>query len=244
MTQLHPAIRIDGTCEAWSVHENSIVYLLLMFLRPPPRHSFSLDLDTMVQLPARHSSIHVVLECMFLRDQLLGDILCFLHHPNDKLSRNQSSYLLHALCARSYLDMEKITCWVLLLVRSACLLLPHLHHYQLTVLPSCRFQLTNTSMINIFMEMNFAVQQGSSGDYLSRQRPDLRRSTPWPESCALVEMQLFRLTVRHIMQDNFHLRGLQLCTHILVVTGFSTHSCGLEDHTHIKLWLNDILWCP
>ncbi|NXJ56225.1 IPIL1 protein, partial [Spizaetus tyrannus] len=146
---------------AWSVHENSVVYLLLMFLRPPPRHSFSLDLDTMVQLPARHSSIHVVLECMFLREQLLGDILCFLYHP-DKLSRNQSSYLLHTLCTCSYLDVEKIACWVQRLVTSAWLLLPQSYHCQLTVLPSsqsCRFQLTNTSVINIFMEMNFAVQQ-------------------------------------------------------------------------------------
>ena len=48
---------------------------------------------------------------------------------------------------------------------------------------------------------------------------------------------------RHTLQDNFHLRGLQLCTHMLVVTDFSTHACGPEDHTPVKLWLDDTLWC-
>ncbi|KAF1497361.1 Inositol 1,4,5-trisphosphate receptor-interacting protein-like 1, partial [Megadyptes antipodes antipodes] len=147
---------------AWSVHENSIAYCLLVFLRPPPGHSFSLELDTMGQLPARHSSIRVELECMCWREQLLGDTLCFLHHPDDKLLRDRSSSLLHTLCTRSYLDAEKIACWVRPLVRSAWLLLPQSHHCQLTVLPSsrsCRFQLTGTSKVNICTEMIFAVQQ-------------------------------------------------------------------------------------
>ncbi|KAF1495672.1 Inositol 1,4,5-trisphosphate receptor-interacting protein-like 1, partial [Pygoscelis antarcticus] len=147
---------------AWRVHENSIAYCLLVFLRPPPGHSFSLELDTMGQLPARHSSIRVVLECMCSRGQLLADTLCFLHHPNDKLLRDRSSSLLRTLCTRSYLDVEKIACWVQLLVRSAWLLLPQSHHCQLTVLPSsrsCRFQLTGTSKVNICTEMIFAVQQ-------------------------------------------------------------------------------------
>ncbi|NWI22365.1 IPIL1 protein, partial [Sula dactylatra] len=145
----------------WSVWKNSIVYQLLVFLQPPPGHSFSLDLDTMGKLPAKHSNVRVVLKCMCLREHLLGNILCFLHHPDNKLSRNPRSYLLCTLCTQSCLDVEKITCWVQLLVRSAWLLLPQSHHYQLTVLPSsqsCRFRLTSTSKMNIFVEMNFAVQ--------------------------------------------------------------------------------------
>ncbi|NXJ52089.1 IPIL1 protein, partial [Spizaetus tyrannus] len=128
-----------------------------------PGLSFSLELDTTGQLPARHSSIHVVLECRCSREQLLGDMLCFLHHQHDdKLPRDHSSYLLRALCTRSRLDVEKIACWVQHLVRSAWLLLPQSHHCQLVVLPSsrsCRFQLTSTSKMNIFTEMIFAVQQ-------------------------------------------------------------------------------------
>ncbi|XP_032840304.2 inositol 1,4,5-trisphosphate receptor-interacting protein-like 1 [Tyto alba] len=171
MPQIHPADGMEGIYENWSVHKNSITYHLPVFLWPPPGHSFSVELDTTGQLPARHSSIRVVLECTCLREQLLGDMLCFLHHPDNKLPRDQSSCLLRTLCKGSYLDMEKITCWVQLLVQSAWLLLPQSHHCQLTVLPSsqssCRFQLTSTSKMNICIEMIFAVRQGSPGAYLS-----------------------------------------------------------------------------
>lgn len=44
-----------------------------------------------------------------------------------------------------------------------------------------------------------------------------------------MELQLFRLMAKHTQQDNFHLRGLQLCTHTLVVTGFSTCAHDPED---------------
>ncbi|NXE82529.1 IPIL1 protein, partial [Cochlearius cochlearius] len=146
----------------WNVHENSIAYRLLVFLQPPPGHSFSLELDTTGQLPARLASVHVVLECTCSREQLSEDILCFLHHRDDKLPRDESSYLLRAVCTQSYLDVEKFACWVQLLVKSAWLLLPQSHHCQLTVLPSsqsCRFQLTSTSKLNVCTEMCFAVQQ-------------------------------------------------------------------------------------
>ncbi|XP_075005106.1 inositol 1,4,5-trisphosphate receptor-interacting protein-like 1 [Calonectris borealis] len=170
MPEMHPAIGVGGACEAWSVRENGIAYSLLVFLRPPPGHSFSLEPDTTGQWPARHSSTRVLLECMCSREKLPGDILCFLHHPDDKLPRDQSSDLLRTLCTGSYLDTEKTACWVQKLVRSAWLFLPQSHHCQLTVLPSsqtCRFQLTTTSELNICMEMVFAAQQGSSGAALS-----------------------------------------------------------------------------
>ncbi|NXK11043.1 IPIL1 protein, partial [Herpetotheres cachinnans] len=143
----------------WSVHENSITYRLLVLLWPPPGHSFTLELDTTGQLPAKQPSIRVVLECLCSKKELLGDA-CFLHHPNNKLPRDQSSCLLRTLCTQSCLDVEKIACWVRLLVRTAWLLLPQSHHCQLTLLPSsqsCRFQLTSASKMNICTEMIFAV---------------------------------------------------------------------------------------
>ncbi|NXG67710.1 IPIL1 protein, partial [Hemiprocne comata] len=112
--------------------------------------------------PARHGSILVLLECTCWTKQLLGNTLCILHHADDKLPRDQSSALLRTLCTHSYLDVEKIACWVQELVRSAWVLLPQSHHCQLTVLPSsqsCRFQLTSTSTMNICTEMIFAVEQ-------------------------------------------------------------------------------------
>ncbi|XP_059673866.1 inositol 1,4,5-trisphosphate receptor-interacting protein-like 1 [Gavia stellata] len=183
MPQMHPAMGMNGTYEAWSVQEDSIGYRLVVFLRPPPGHSFSLKLDTTGQLPARRSSIHVVLECMCSRKQLLGDILCSLHHPDDKLPTDQSSYFLRTLCTRSYLDVEKVAGWVQLLVRSAWPLLPQSHHCQLTVLPSsqsCRFQLTSTSEMNICAEMIFAVQQGSSDAYLSLEQAEASLASSAP----------------------------------------------------------------
>ncbi|NWT43881.1 IPIL1 protein, partial [Chroicocephalus maculipennis] len=146
---------------AWSVQENDITYRLFVILRPPRGHSFSVELDTTGQLPARPSRVHVVLECICLSRKLLGDSFCFLHHSDEKLPRDQSSSFLRTLCTQSYLDWEKVTHWVQQLVRSAWLLLPESHHCQLTVLPSslsCKFQLTGTSQMNICTEILFAVK--------------------------------------------------------------------------------------
>ncbi|XP_074722801.1 uncharacterized protein LOC141942766 isoform X1 [Strix uralensis] len=170
MPLMHPATGMDSTGETWSIEEDSISYGLFVILQPPPGHSFSLEQDTTGQLPARPLRIHMALECMCWREQLLGDMLGFLHHHNDKLRRDQSSRLLRTLCMCSYLDMEKVTCWVSALVRSAWLLLSQSRHCRLTVLPSsrsCRFQLASTSEMDITIEMRFAVQPGSSDTYLS-----------------------------------------------------------------------------
>ncbi|NXJ60751.1 IPIL1 protein, partial [Rostratula benghalensis] len=143
----------------WSIQENSITYSLFVCLQPPPGHSFILETDTMGQLPARPSRVHVVLECICSRGQLLEEMLCFLHHPDN---RDQSSCLLRTLCTDSYLDLEKVSCCVQHLLTSAWLLLPESQHCQLTVLPSsqtCKFQLTGISEVNVCTEMKFGVER-------------------------------------------------------------------------------------
>ncbi|NXX91907.1 IPIL1 protein, partial [Centropus bengalensis] len=154
----------------WSVQEDTITYHLLVILLPPPGHSFSLEQDTTTQLPSTKFNIHVELQCTCSREQTLRGGLCFLHHPNDKLQKDQHSYLLHTLCTDSYLDVKKTACWFQTLVRTAWLLLPQSHHCQLTVLPSshsCVFQLTSASMMKTCTEMMFAVQKGNPGAYLN-----------------------------------------------------------------------------
>ncbi|XP_055650172.1 inositol 1,4,5-trisphosphate receptor-interacting protein-like 1 [Falco peregrinus] len=167
MPELYPATGEDGARETWSVHGNSITYRLPVLLRPPPGHSFTLEPDTTGQLPEEQPSIRVGLECVCLRQQLLGDTLCFLHHPEDQLPEDQRSPLLHTLCTHSCLDVVKIVCWAQIVVKKAWLLLPESSHCQLTLLPSsksCRFQLTTASKMDICTEMIFEVWRDSKAE--------------------------------------------------------------------------------
>ncbi|NXG43965.1 IPIL1 protein, partial [Psilopogon haemacephalus] len=145
---------------SWKVQENSIIYSLIVILQPPHGHTFSLEPDTRGQMPVKSLKVHVGLECTCSREQLWGDTVCFLHHPDDRLPKDQSSYLLCNLCTRSYLDVEKVTSWVQRLVSSAWLLLPQSYHWQLTMLPSstsCDFKVTGISKVNICTKLYFAV---------------------------------------------------------------------------------------
>ncbi|NXX46289.1 IPIL1 protein, partial [Tricholaema leucomelas] len=151
---------------SWNVQEKSITYFLDVCLWPPHGHTFSLEPDTTGQMPVRSVKVHVGLECVCSREKLLGDTVCFLHHSIDNLPRDQSSYLLCNLCTHSYLDLEKVSCWVQHLVSSAWLLLPQSYHWQLKVLPSsksCVFKLTGISKMDICTELSFAVQPDSTG---------------------------------------------------------------------------------
>ncbi|NWY95355.1 IPIL1 protein, partial [Loxia curvirostra] len=141
--------------------ENISTYRTLVILRPPPGHSFSLE--SRKWPPARR--IRVVLECLCSGERLLGHT-CFLHAPGGQRPTDQDWYLMDTLCTGSYLDMEKVACWVQTLVLSAWLLLPQSRHCQLTALPcgkSCSFRLSSTSGLHCSIEMALAVQQGSSG---------------------------------------------------------------------------------
>ncbi|NXF03297.1 IPIL1 protein, partial [Smithornis capensis] len=144
---------------SWDIFENKILYQLLVFLWPPSRHSFMLELYDGMHQPERCSDIRVVLECTCSR-MMMGDMLCLLH-PSDN---NQGSHLVRALCTDSYLDVEKIACWVQNLVQSAWERLPQWHDWQLMVLPSahsCRVLLTGPSEVQLCAVLLFAVQQGS-----------------------------------------------------------------------------------
>uniref|UniRef100_A0A674GN27 Inositol 1,4,5-trisphosphate receptor-interacting protein-like 1 n=1 Tax=Taeniopygia guttata TaxID=59729 RepID=A0A674GN27_TAEGU len=163
--ELHPATGMDTSPAACSVQENSSTYRTLVILRPPPGHSFSLE--STKWSPARR--IRVVLECLCSGEKLRGHT-CFLHASGGQLLRDEEWYLMDTLCTGSYLDPKKVSRWVQRLVVSAWLLLPYSCHCQLTALSSgksCRFRLSSTSGLHCIIEMALAVQQGSSGAYLS-----------------------------------------------------------------------------
>ncbi|XP_010160269.1 PREDICTED: inositol 1,4,5-trisphosphate receptor-interacting protein-like 1, partial [Eurypyga helias] len=163
------------------------------------------------QLSARHSRVCVVLECTCARESILGNILCFLHHPDDTLPRDQNSTLLHTLCTCSYLDAEKVTSWVQLMVQSAWLLLPQSHHCQLK----------GPALLQVLQVPADNNPQGEHlhGDDVSSAARQLYRC---PEQ-RVGKGEL--LMAWHSQQDNLHLRGLQLCAHILVVLFSLFHPC-------------------
>lgn len=105
--QLQPAIIVDCLYKGWSAWEDNILYHLLMPLRLSPGHAFHLELSATGEMPVRNSCLCMKLECTCSRQWLVGDMLCFLHHPEDELRRRQESSLLHTLCTDSYLNVEE-----------------------------------------------------------------------------------------------------------------------------------------
>ncbi|XP_054683882.1 inositol 1,4,5-trisphosphate receptor-interacting protein-like 1 [Grus americana] len=226
---LQPGIRVGSTFEGWSPHEDDAVYCLLMPLKPPQGHAFHLEMSTAGDMPAKDSCVRVELECTCAREKLVKNMLCFLHHSEEELRRNQGPSLLRTLCTDSYLDVEKTACWFQNSVRSAWVVLPQSRHYHMKVLPSsrsCKLQLTSASRRTLFVEMIFGVQQGDSDIFLSSQTTEAiyASSTTWPESYAVAEVKFFSYIAKQAPHDSFHLKCLQLCARILVGTGFSTYT--------------------
>ncbi|NXV53857.1 IPIL1 protein, partial [Uria aalge] len=156
----------------WNSHEEDAVFQLLVPLKPRHGHAFHLELGTAGEMLAKDACVCVELECTCTGEQLEESTVCFLHHPEEELRRNQGPSHLGNLCTSPYLDMQKTACWFQNLVRSACVLLPQLHHYNMKVLPSscsCKLQLTNVSGRILSVEMIFGVQEGDLDIFLSSQ---------------------------------------------------------------------------
>ncbi|NXL64649.1 IPIL1 protein, partial [Chordeiles acutipennis] len=226
---LQPAIRVGSTFEGWSPSESDTVYRMFVPLKPPRGHVFHLELDPVGEMPLKDSCIRVELECTCTGERLVEDMLCFLHHPKEELRRNQAPSLLSTLCTGSYLDVEKTVCWFQKFVRPAWMLGSYVHHYNMRVLPSsntCKLQLTNNFWKIIFIEIIFGVQQGNSDIFLCSQTTETisTPSTTWPQSHIVAEAKFFSYVAREAPRDSFHLKCLQLCTHILEGTSFSAYA--------------------
>jgi len=66
-----------------------------------------------------HCGVARLLQCMCTRVQLAWDRLCFIHHSEDQLRREQMPSLLQTLCVNAYLDMEETATSFQELVREA-----------------------------------------------------------------------------------------------------------------------------
>ena len=168
--RLQPAIGVGCLYEGWSAREDNVLYRLLVPLRPPPGHAFHPELGAAGDTPTRNPGLRVELECACERERLVGDMLCFLHHPEDELRSRQEPSLLRTLCNGSYLNVEETTRWFQALVQAAWELLPQSRHCRLTLLPSrrsCKFKLTSASESTLSVEITLGVQTDDSDSFLS-----------------------------------------------------------------------------
>ncbi|KAI6071654.1 Inositol 1,4,5-trisphosphate receptor-interacting protein-like 1 [Aix galericulata] len=166
MPRLQPAIVVGS---ASGPTERDTICRLLVPLNPPPGHAFHLELGTEGERLARNSCLRVELQCMCTREQMLGDVLCFLHHPKHEL-KDQDPTLLDTLCCGSYLDVQKTAKWFQELVAEAWGAMPQSAQLQLTMLPAtrfCKFMLTNASNERLSVKLMLGVKEDDSDTYLT-----------------------------------------------------------------------------
>ncbi|XP_059704229.1 inositol 1,4,5-trisphosphate receptor-interacting protein-like 1 [Haemorhous mexicanus] len=224
---LQRAIGVGSAFEGWSPREQDVVYCMLIPMTPPRGHSFHLELDSAGQRQVRNFRVRVQLECTCTREQQAEDMLCFLHHPEEELRRNQDPSLLDTLCTGSYLDVQKTARWFYQLVRAIWPALPQSHNWHLVLLPStrsCQFKVTNREA-SFRIEVLFGVRRGDSDIFVSSQPGYAGTpSTLWPETYHVAEMKFFKHIARQAPPDSLHLKCLQLFSRLQLGTGFSTYT--------------------
>ncbi|NXB47261.1 IPIL1 protein, partial [Leucopsar rothschildi] len=222
---LQRAIGVGSAFEGWSPREQDVVYQVLIPMTPPRGHSFHLELDSAGQRQVRNFRVRVQLECTCTKEQ--GEnMLCFLHHSEEELRRNQDPSLLDTLCTDSYLDVEKTARWFYQLVRAIWPALPQSHNWHLMLLPSrrsCQFKVSN-GRESFRIEMLFGVRRGDSDVFVSSQpREAHTQSTTWPETYTVAETEFFKHVAKQAPPDSLHLKCLQFFTRLLLGLGFSTY---------------------
>ncbi|NXQ20335.1 IPIL1 protein, partial [Peucedramus taeniatus] len=224
---LQRAIGVGSAFEGWSPREQDVVYRVLIPMTPPRGHSFHLELDSAGQRHVRNFRVRVQLECTCTREQQAEGMLCFLHHPEEELRRNQDPSLLDTLCTGSYLDVHKTARWFHQLVRAIWPALPQSHNWHLVLLPSrrcCQFQVTN-SRESFRIEMLFGVRRDDSAIFVCSQTQEAHTaSTLWPESYAVAEAEFFKHIAGQAPPDSLHLKCLQFFTRLSLGFGFSTYT--------------------
>ncbi|NWZ75142.1 IPIL1 protein, partial [Poecile atricapillus] len=224
---LQQAIGVGSAFEGWSPREQDVIYRVLVPMTPPRGHSFHLELDTAGQRQVRNFRVRVQLECTCTREQQGDNMLCFLHHPEEELRRNQDPSLLDTLCTGSYLDVQKTARWFCQLVRAVWPALPQSHSWHLTLLPSrrsCQFKVTNGEE-TFRIEMLFGVRRDDSDVFVSSEPREIYTPrTTWPETYAVAETQLFKYIASEAPPDSLHLKCLQFFTRFQLGFCFSTYT--------------------
>ncbi|NXF90139.1 IPIL1 protein, partial [Eubucco bourcierii] len=224
---LHPAIGVGSAFQGWCPYEkDDIVYQLLVPLKPPHGHTFSLELGT-TQTPAKDCRIRVDLECTCTEHKML----CIVHNTEEYLKwrKQEEPSLLDILCTHAYLDVEKVTCWFQDLVKEAWVTLPQAHQYKMKESSfsqrSCLMQLTSDCGRTLNLQMMFGVQQGDTDIFFSSQASEdtYTPSTAWIESYTVAEGKFFHHIGKQLPQGSVHLQCLYLCSRILHGTDISPY---------------------
>nr|XP_021143028.1 inositol 1,4,5-trisphosphate receptor-interacting protein-like 1 [Columba livia] len=180
MPCVQPAVGLGRFLKGQNAHGEDLVYRLLVPLKPPPGHSFHLELGTEGEMPVRNSRLRVELECMCIRERKPGDMLCFIHHPEDELMGCQEASLLQTLCTGSYLDVQKTAFWLQELMTAASVAVLQSAASKRTVLPSsrfCKLKMTNAFEASLSIELILAVQQGNSDTFVTMEQAEASVNT-------------------------------------------------------------------
>ncbi|XP_061448480.1 inositol 1,4,5-trisphosphate receptor-interacting protein-like 1 [Rhineura floridana] len=213
---LENCIGVDSAFEGWHTQKGSKTFSVLVPVLPPKGHSFHIETTDSEDAPSKHGHILVEMECMCKRERLLGDVVCFLHHPEQEVSKDkQGAFLIHVLCTSSHLDVEKTIQWFQGLVDKAWPSICTKYNLDLTLQPSnttCRLKLAFRSGRMIFIDITLGVQQGDSLVFLATEAAEMDHltGTVWQKSFAIQELLFFKWVSQRAPEESCHLKCLQI----------------------------------
>ncbi|XP_053126232.1 inositol 1,4,5-trisphosphate receptor-interacting protein-like 1 isoform X2 [Hemicordylus capensis] len=217
---LENCIGVDSAFEGWHTRKGPKAFGVLVPVLAPKGHSFHVETDDSDSSPSKHGHIVVEMECMCKREKLLGDVVCFLHHPEYEPSKDrQGAFLMHVLCSSSHLDVEKTIHWFQALVGKAWGSISPKYNLELVPQPSntaCRLKLVFKSGRSIFVDIILGVQQGDSLVFLATQgaERDHLTGTMWQRSFVVQELLFFKWASQRAPEESCHLKCLQILIYL------------------------------
>uniref|UniRef100_A0A8D0DPP4 ITPRIP like 1 n=1 Tax=Salvator merianae TaxID=96440 RepID=A0A8D0DPP4_SALMN len=243
---LENCIGVGSAFEGWHVQKGPQAFSVLVPMVPPKGHSFDIETNDSEGAPSKHGHILVETECLCKRERLLGDVVCFLHHPQRELSEDmQGASLMPVLCTSSHLDVDKTIHWFQNLVDKAWKSIGP--KFNLTLTPqasktTCRLKLAFRSGRCIVIDIILGVQQGDSLVFLATHGTEIDHLTGtfWLKSFAVQELLFFKWVSQRTPEDSCHLKCLQLIVYFRESTSSSTHPTVLLNY-HYKTCLMHLL---
>uniref|UniRef100_A0A670IR70 ITPRIP like 1 n=1 Tax=Podarcis muralis TaxID=64176 RepID=A0A670IR70_PODMU len=257
---IHPVLEncigVDSAFEGWHTQTPSKAFRVLVPVLPPKGHSFHIETSESEGAPSTHGHILVETECVCKRERFLGDVVCFLHHPEQELSSGkQGIFLFHVLCTSFHLDVEKTIHWFQGLVGKAWPSIQPWYNFDLVPQPSnstCRLKLVYQSGTSISVDIILGVQQGDSLVFLTTQPAEMDRltGTVWQKSYAVQELLFFQWVSLRVPEESCHLKCLQIIIYFkesspsegknMVLTNYHYKTCLM----HLLLSQPPLDWGP